>query len=177
MAPERFADIEPRASVDTMLRTVQQHHVQLSAMADTKAGLIITISSIVLTIALSRAHEPQLRAALLTLAVACLLALLLAIFAVLPTFAPRKVRKGLTSRNILFFGHFSPLTEEQFLDEMQQIMMSDARLYETALRDIYALGTYLYRKKYRLLRFAYVALVCGFVLATIVEVVVISGLT
>jgi hypothetical protein len=174
MSVERFSDVRPRTSVDQLLRTVQQHHVHLSALADTKAGLIITISSIVLTIALSRAHEPQLRAALLTLAVASLLALLLAIFAVLPTFAPRKLKGGAAHRNLLFFGHFAELSEEEFLEEMEQVIRNDHLLYETALRDIYALGTYLYRKKYRLLRMAYVALLTGFILATMVEVFVIA---
>ena len=173
MPTERFADVRPRTSVDQLLRTIQQHHVHLSAMADTKAGLIITISSIVLTIALSRAGEPHLRAALLTLAVACLLALLLAIFAVLPTFAPRRIKGGVVQRNLLFFGHFAEMSEEEFLDEMETVIQNDPLLYETALRDIYSLGTYLYRKKYRLLRFAYVALVTGFILATVVEVYVI----
>lgn len=167
---QRFESIKSRGSVDYLLRTVQQHHVQLSALADTKASLIITISSIVLTISLSRAADPALRAALLTLAVACLLALLLAIFAVLPTFAPRGVRRGNAPRNLLFFGHFGPLTEDQFLDEMERVMATDALLYETALRDIYSLGTYLYRKKFRYLRMAYVALLTGFILATVVEV-------
>ena len=166
----RFQNLQPRSSIDHVLRTVQQHHVQLSALADTKAGLIITISSIVLTISLSRMGDPNLRAALLTLAAASLLALLLAIIAVLPTFAPRAVRRGRVPRNLLFFGHFAPLKEEEFLDEMERVMASDALLYETALRDIYSLGTYLYRKKYRLLRFAYVALLTGFILATVVEV-------
>jgi hypothetical protein len=163
---QRFEGVESRTSVDNLLRTVQQHHVQLSTLADTKASLIITISSIVLTISLSRAGDPSLRAALLTLAVACLLALLLAIFAVLPTFAPGKQ----VSRNLLFFGHFGALSEDEFLDEMERVMKSDALLYETALRDIYSLGTYLYRKKFRYLRMAYVALLTGFILATIVEV-------
>jgi hypothetical protein len=168
--------VRSRTSVDNLLRTVQQHHVQLSALADTKASLIITISSIVLTIALSRAGDPQLRAALLTLAMACLLALLLAIVAVLPTFAPtRTMSKSLATRNLLFFGHFSTMSEEAFLDEMERVLLTDAVLYETALRDIYALGTYLYRKKYRFLRMAYVALLTGFILATVVEVFVISN--
>ena len=162
----RFEQLQSRTSVDNLLRTVQQHHVQLSGLADTKASLIITISSIVLTISLSRAADPHLRAPLLTLAVACLLALLLAIIAVLPTFAPRRS----VSRNLLFFGHFGPLTEDEFLDEMERVMSSDAMLYETALRDIYSLGTYLYRKKFRFLRFAYVALLTGFILATGVAV-------
>ncbi len=32
-------------------------------------------------------------------------------------------------------------------------MSSDATLYETALSDIYSLGTYLYRKKFCFLRY------------------------
>jgi hypothetical protein len=163
-------DIEPRQQVDVMLRTAQQHHVQLSALADTKASILITISSIVLTIALSRADEPQLRPALLTLAAASLLSLLLAIIAVLPTFAPRAVRKGRVKRNLLFFGHFGAMPEEEFMREMETILRSDKLTYETILRDIHSLGVYLYRKKYRFLRFAYVALLAGFIFATAVEV-------
>jgi len=159
----RFEDIEPQPSIDSLLRSVQMHHVQLSALADTKASILITVSSIALTIALSRSNDPHLRPALLTLAIACLLSLLLAIIAVLPTFAPREIR------NVLFFGHFSSMTEEAFLDEMEKIMRSDSALYEAALRDIYSHGMYLYKKKYRFLRFAYVALLAGFILATAVE--------
>lgn len=167
----RFAGLQHRSSLDNFLRTVQQHHVQLSVMADTKASILITISSIVLTFALSRAGDVEIRPALLTLAVACLLSLLLAMIAILPTFA---ARKNAISLNVFFFGHFGPRTESEFLDEVAPILRSDPLLYEAALRDIYGLGAYLYRKKYRFLRFAYVALLAGFILATAVEVIVVA---
>ena len=57
---------------------------------------------------------------------------------------------------------------------MEKVITDDTLLIESALRDIYALGVYLYRKKYRLLRMSYVALVTGFILATLVEVFVLS---
>src|SRR5436190_22773574 len=85
-----FETVKARSSVDNLLRTVQQHHVQLSLMADMKANILITISSIMLTIALARANDAQLRPALLTLAAACLISLVLAIIAILPTFARRR---------------------------------------------------------------------------------------
>ncbi len=161
-----FSSVAPRPSVDNLLRTAQQHHVQLSVMADTKASILITISSIVLTISLSRSGDPQLRPALLTLAAACLVSLLLAIIAVLPTFAQRRRTAG---QNILFFGHFASMSEEEYLNAMELILSSDALVYETAVRDIHSLGVYLYRKKYRFLRFAYVSLLLGFIAATFVE--------
>ena len=162
---ERFADVRARSSVDNLLRTVQQHHVQLSLMADTKASILITISSIVLTIALSRSGEPHLRPALMTIAATSLVSLLLAIVAVLPTFG--RPRRG--AMNILFFGHFAPMSEDEYMDELHTILIDDGTLYEAAVRDIHSLGVYLYRKKYRFLRFAYVALLLGFIIATIVE--------
>ena len=160
-----FRATKARSAVDNLLRTVQQHHVQLSVMADMKASILITVSSIVATIALSRANEPRLKPALLTLAVACLISLLLAMIAVLPTFAKRK-----GARNLLFFGHFADMTEDEYMQAMEQITQSDELLYETAVRDIHSLGTYLHRKKYRYLRLAYMALIAGFVIATVVEV-------
>jgi hypothetical protein len=161
-----FSGIKPRSSVDNILRTVQQHHVQLSVMADMKANILITISSILLTIALARANDAQLRPALLTLAVACLISLVLAIIAVLPTFARRSQN---VSRNLLFFGHFASMSEDEYFREMEELLSSDPRLYEVAVRDIYSLGVYLYRKKFRFLRFAYIALLSGFILATLVQ--------
>jgi FtsH-binding integral membrane protein len=165
---DRFGSVRGRSSVDNFLRTVQQHHVQLSVMADTKASILITISSIVLTIALSRSNEAHLRPALLTIAATALLSLLLAIIAVLPVFGEPPRRSG-RSRNILFFGHFASMTEDEYMDELEKILTDDASLYEAAVRDIHSLGVYLHRKKYRFLRFAYVALLVGFIIATVVE--------
>ena len=166
--------IRPNAHLDTMLRTAQQHHVQLSQMADTKASILITVSSIVLTIALSRANEPVLRPALLTLAASSLLSLLLAIIAVLPTFAPRAIQRGEARRNLLFFGHFGEMSEQEYLRQIEPLLHSETLMYEAMVRDLYGIGSYLYRKKYRFLRFAYVALLAGFLIATGVEVVFLS---
>lgn len=169
--PRHFKDVRGRQTVDTLLRTAQQHHVQLSTMADTKASILITVSSIVLTIALSRSGDPQLRSALLTLAFSCLVSLVLAVVAVLPSFAKRKGR-----RNLLFFGHFADMTEDEFMHAVEQIIASDQSVYEAAVRDLYSLGVYLHQKKYRFLRYAYVALLTGFILATVVEIYVLTVL-
>ena len=163
-----FEGIKGRSSVDNLLRTVQQHHVQLSLMADVKANILITISSILLTIALARANDPALRPALITLAVACLISLVLAIIAILPTFARRTKQER---PNLLFFGHFADMSEPEYFERMEEILSNDPKLIEVAVRDIHSLGVYLYRKKYRFLRFAYVALLLGFLLATLVEAV------
>lgn len=165
VSEEPFAGVRARTSADYVLRTIQQHHVQLSTMADTKASILITISSIVLTIALSRSNDPRLRPALLTIALSSLISLLLAIVAVLPVFTRRRG----ANPNLFFFGHFASMSQEEFVAAMARTLASDEALYAAAARDIYALGVYLYRKKYRFLRLAYIALLSGFIIATAVE--------
>ncbi|MGA9422594.1 MAG: Pycsar system effector family protein [Rhodanobacteraceae bacterium] len=162
-----FADIPERGTADNLLRTAQQHHVVLSSMADTKANIIITVSSIVLTIALGRLEDPALRLPVLTLTAFTLVALLLAILAVLPKYRPPKLPDGELPPgfNLVFFGHFAQLSRTRYLAEMSRALASDGSPYATWSRDIYALGWYLAHHKYRYLRYSYLFFLAGFVLA------------
>jgi hypothetical protein len=164
-----LAGVPERGNSDHLLRLLQQHHVQLSTMADTKAGMIITVSSIVLTLAVGRIREPDLKLGLLVLCVFTLLALLLAILAVLPKFRRIKRLEGPIPRgfNVLFFGHFAALDEDRFLREAAARMMPGVA-YETVLKDVYGLGLYLANHKYPYLRLSYLFFLSGFVLSSAV---------
>lgn len=163
-----FADIPERGTTDNLLRTAQQHHVALSSMADTKANIIITMSSIVLTLTLGRLSDPDLRVAALILAAFTLIALLLAILAVLPKYRPPKLNADGSlppGFNLLFFGHFGQLSRERYLQEMAQALARDGSPYATWSDDIYSLGVYLAHHKYPYLRWSYLFFLAGFVLA------------
>jgi hypothetical protein len=170
-AASPFAAVPERGSSDHLLRLVQQHHVQLSTMADTKANIIITVASIVLTLALGRLRDGQMYLGLVVLAGFTLLALLLAILAVLPKY--RRVGRHTgplpAQFNVLFFGHFAALDQQRFLDEMAKAMMPGSA-YETVVRDVYSLGLYLAHHKYPYLRLSYLFFLAGFVLACVVQV-------
>ena len=165
--PVSYSDVPERGTTDNLLRTAQQHHVQLSAMADTKANIIITVSSIVLTLSLGRLNDPQMRISVLILASFTLIALLLAILAVLPKYRPLRLRNDeLPSNfNILFFGHFAELSQERFLAEINKTLLKDGSPYLIWAKDIYSLGIYLSHHKYRYLRYSYLFFLTGFVLA------------
>jgi hypothetical protein len=163
-----FADIPERGTTDNLLRTAQQHHVALSSMADTKANIIITMSSIVLTVILSRLGDPVIGVAALILGAFTLVALLLAILAVLPKFRPPKLKPDGAlppDFNLLFFGHFGVLARERYLQEMAHALARDGSPYATWAADIYSLGVYLAHHKYRYLRWSYLFFLAGFVLA------------
>ena len=167
-----FAAVPERNTGDVILRTMQQHHVQLSVMADTKANIIITVSSIILTLILGKMSDPDLRAAMITLAAFIFTALLLAVIAVLPKYRPLRLRPGAelpAGFNLLFFGHFSELPKERFLLSIAEEMKADGSVYETMARDVYAIGYYLAHYKYRFLRLSYLFFLGGFLFAGLVE--------
>lgn len=173
-----FAAVPERNTGDVILRTMQQHHVQLSVMADTKANILITVSSIILTLILGKMSDPDLRAAMITLAAFIFTALLLAVIAVLPKYRPLRVAPGAelpASFNLLFFGHFSELPKERFLLSIAEQMKADGSVYETMARDVYAIGYYLAHYKYRFLRLSYLFFLGGFLFAALVEAAYLLG--
>ena len=172
-----YAAIPERNSGDVLLRTMQQHHVQLSVMADTKANILITVSSIILTMVLGNLNDPDLRPAMLTLAGFILAALLTAVIAVLPKYRPLRVGPGPLpeSFNLMFFGHFAELPRERFLAEIAESLKADGSVYSTMARDVYAIGYYLAHYKYRFLRLSYLFFLGGFVFACLVEAAHLLG--
>ena len=174
----RFAAVPERNTGDVLLRTTQQHHVQLSVMADTKANILITVSSIILTLILGKMSDPDLRAAMITLAAFIFTALLLAVIAVLPKYRPLRIAPGAelpSNFNLLFFGHFSELPKDRFLLSIAEQMKADGSVYETMARDVYAIGYYLAHYKYRFLRLSYLFFLGGFLFAALVEAVHLLG--
>ena len=167
-----FASVPERSAADHLLRLVQQHHVQLSMMADTKANIIITVSSIILTLALGHAVSAEYRLAMGVLSVFTLIALLLSILAVLPKYRNFPQLEGPLPPhfNILFFGHFSGLEQDRFLRELADAMRP-GRPYETVARDVYGLGRYLAAHKYPWLRLSYLFFLSGFVCACAIQAV------
>ncbi len=167
-----FAALPERNTADVLLRTTQQHHVQLSAMADLKANILITVSSIVLTLSMRQLGDPDLRPSLLVLAGFTLVALVLAVLAVLPKYRPFRLKDPSAplpqAFNLLFFGHFAELPRERFLREIAAALRSDGSIYRTMAKDVYGLGWYLAHRKYRFLRWSYLFFLAGFVVAVAV---------
>ena len=165
-----FDGIVGRSTADDFLGVIGSHHVQLSAMADVKANIIITASSIVLTLALSHFEDPGYRTTVLLLLPFVTLALLFAIIAVLPKHKPIRWSEGHAKPskfNLMFFGHFAELSKPRYLREMARVLKDDPAIYEAMCEDIYGLGHYLEAYKYRFLRWSYLCFLLGFLLAAI----------
>jgi len=167
----QFENISPKSSVVYMLRTTQQHHVQLSMMADQKASFLIAASFVMLTLILTQFHAGQAPAAILTLAGFALPAAFFAVLTVIP-----RHDSSVTGFNPLFFGTFARMTPEGFMEEMRGIIESDDQVYRAMAIDIYQMGVMLHRKKYRYLRLSYSIFLSGLLVTPLVAVADYFGL-
>ncbi len=179
----------PGNEINYLLQQTRVHHMQLSSMADVKANMLITMSSIVITLAAPRVMtDGVLQWPLVMLIIFSLFTLMLAAYAVMPKmpFFKRGNRPppdaGSSHFNLLFFGDFSKMDYTQFSTEMETVLNDPSRVYETQIREIYILGTFLAHTKYRYLRLAYTTFICGVVfgalalLFTRVEGIVSKGI-
>ena len=135
-----------------MIRTTQQIHVQLSAMADHKASILMGATFVIFTITIGQARSAESAPlSLLVLGAAAFFSAVFAVLAILP--ATHYTQQG--PINLLFFGSFTRLSEEEYLEQAIDRLKTDDGYYRTMLRDIYQNGVVLERKKYRLLGYAY----------------------
>jgi hypothetical protein len=143
------------------LRTVQQLTLTLSQMADQKASILMGATFVVFSISISRALDGHLPWSLAVLAFFSFLSALLAVMAVMPSVS--RSRQAPKDANLLFFGHFAAMDEEEWTLAVLSRLKSDEALYRTMLRDMYQNGQVLYRRKYRYLGYAYRVFVIGLV--------------
>ncbi len=169
---------QPGSHLDQMLRQTRAHHVQLSTMADQKANMLLTMSSIIITLTAANLHRPNYRYAGMVLITFCLLTMGLAAFVAMPkiaNFLKGGPKPDVESPrfNLLFFGDFAQLDYPDYEAAMEKMMNSPSRVYEAQVREVYTLGVFLAQKKYRYLRFAYLSFFTGLVASGVV--MLISG--
>lgn len=161
---------------DHLMRATQFHHVQLSSMADVKANMLLTMSSVVLTLCLPQVLRDGHYWPFYILIGFCLLTICLATYAVMPKLPPANLPPPdvhSPNFNVLFFGDFTRLTQEQFERAMEEVISDYNHTYAAQVREIYLLGTFLAKKKYRYLRYGYLSFIAGLIL-TLMSFIVAS---
>jgi hypothetical protein len=142
-----------------LMRTAQQMQLQLSQMADQKASILMGATFVVFTITVNQAVKGDVSPAVLTLGAFAFISAILAILAVLPAVkAPKDA-----PLNLMFFGSFTQLGEEEFVDRITGDLDDQDHIFRMMARDMYQNGAVLQRKKYRFLAFAYRAFLIGLI--------------
>jgi hypothetical protein len=157
---------EDNHAIDQLIRQTRAHHVQLSAMADMKANMLLTVSMLVITFTAPHVLDEALQIPAAIVCVSSLATVILAAYAVMPKLmlpgnSPAAPDPTSNSFNLLFFGDFSKLSYDQFEDEMQKVLNDKNLTYQAMVREVYTMGVFLAKKKYRFIRMAYASFILG----------------
>ena len=158
---------ENRTAVDNILRVNHGNQMRLGLMADAKANIMITVTSIVFSVTVANLDNEAIRWPLLGFAFGCFLALLFAIFAIIPNTDYPKVKgsqeidRESPIFNPLFFGHFAHLDIHEYKEDYAKILMTDDSVYDSMAGDIYGQGKILALKKYKYLKWSYNSFLIG----------------
>lgn len=160
--------------IDTMYRVTSANHLKLSSMADTKANILITVNSIILSVIVSLVvrkldSEPHLIIPIIILLASSLTTIVFSILVTRPN-----VTQGISSReeisrrnsNLLFFGNFYNMDIHDYEWGMKEMRKDVDFVYDSMSRDIYYLGKVLARK-YRLLHKAYNFFMFGIIISVV----------
>jgi hypothetical protein len=144
-----------------LLRTMQAHHVTLSAMADQKASIIIGVNSVVFALVVK---EAATNPALLVLAGSSGIAAVLCMLAVLPKLGGSgPAHSQAPPPNLLFFAGFTQLSEAEWIAWLARTNADDHAIQAAMARDVYQLGQVLANKKYKYLAWGYRVFIGGLV--------------
>lgn len=160
--PVGHPDYEFPKEVHNLLVTAQSGHIALSEMADSKASILMGATFVVFTLAINEITSSRATVPLLILASFSFLATLFSVLALRPKIMKPPSTIG-PNTNVVFFGAFSGIPEDDYVDHIIDTLRSEEATYRVMARDLYQNGRVLQFKKYRYLSFAYAAFLAGLV--------------
>ena len=177
--------ISSNKSAQTQFKTALRNHIDLSAIADNKANIMLSVNALIITVALPIIAEKvvqniALLVPTLILLVVCITSMIYATLATRPIkmkgFVDQSAIKSKKS-NLFFFGNFFKMSFDEYETGMLRVLKKPELLDNAITRDLFFLGKAL-GKKYSNLRLCYNIFMYGIiisVIAFIVAFVVSSG--
>ena len=169
---------EADRSIATVFRIMANNHISLSQMADSKANILISVNSIILSIIISTLFEklqtdPNLQIPVALIMIVCVSSIVFGILATRPNVSSGKfTHDDIVNKrtNLLFFGNFHNVTLDDYSWGMNEMLGDKNYMNNSMIKDNYFLGVVL-AKKYRFLRIAYNVFMYGLILAMLAFVV------
>ena len=161
--------LKSRRGVETLFRVSYREQLELTALADSKASIMIQVNGLIMSIMLAAAglvfrSQPWMLWPCGALGLTALISIVFAVFAArpklnkLPEITIADIKSG--KANILFFGNFARISEDQFVAGMRELVEDPEAIYVNMMRHIHGLGSVLLMK-FRLLRVSYTVFLFG----------------
>ena len=162
---------QPSAQIDHMLRQTRMNLVAFSQMADTKANIILSLASVLLSLSLTRITDTRFTLSIAGLDVFLLVTIFFALLTVIgkiKVFNRKKHSVNDPDYSPLFFGNYGDIPYEEYARDFEKTMNDPDATYEIMVKDIYYAGTYLLQTKYRYIRIAYLYFFTGLIVSTLI---------
>jgi hypothetical protein len=168
---EKIKKPNAERAADTLFRSAYRVQMDLTALADNKANMMISINGIVMSIIIASVapkldNNPWLLLPTVVLLIGNLVSMVYAVMAARPRVKSPALNPPIPTKpggNLLFFGTFATMREDDFVAAVTHLMEERMPVYETMTRNIYGIGTVLFRK-FLLLQYAYTSFMVALVL-------------
>lgn len=162
-ASGQSADVLERVFEPEYINVLVSAHagnLELSNMADSKASILLGASFVVFGLSISDIAAGQASVPLAVLTLFSFVATVLGVLTVRPArLRDWKVEPG--KANIMFFGSFTNVTREQFVEQCVDTLASPEESIRAMARDIYDHGKLLKSDKFSWLYWSYTAFLWG----------------
>ncbi|MFZ1676356.1 MAG: Pycsar system effector family protein [Saprospiraceae bacterium] len=167
---------------ETLFRVTYSHQSKLIQVADYKANIIISVSTMIISglVALTgftaasdklSQYGFQLSIPLAFILLTCLISMVLAIQAARPKLINKWDPNSISQKSsLLFFGVIANYTQEEYVQKMNELIKSGDEMYNQMIIDLHNQGIVL-KRKYNLLSYAYNVLMIGFATSVIAYLV------
>ncbi len=151
---KKFRKIDGRG-IQTLFRTLSRNHYNLLKMVDNKAGILITINSVIISLLMGvlfigattdkgTIEVNQIKFFI----VSCVLSMTIAVISMLPYRYMGKQFKNSGYKGTLYAQNFSKMKLVDFRSSLYVIMDSGYNLYDEMINDLYFLGRYITYKQH-----------------------------
>jgi len=162
---------EPRQQLDHMLRQTRMNLVNFSQMADTKAHILLSISSVMLSLSVSRVSDSRFTLSIAALDIFLLITIYLALLTVIGKVKVFNIKKHSihdADYSPLFFGNYGDVSYNEYAESFEDVMNDSDATYEIMVKDIYYAGRYLVQTKYKFVRLAYMFFFTGLIVSIVI---------
>jgi len=166
---KKLSKVEPRSErgAETLFRLVSKNQYTLNTMIDRKSNILISINALILPIILGTVlsqldKDPHLIFPAVMMLLTNLISIAYAVFAT----RPELVHGDRSVNNLLFYGNFHEMTEEDYTQQLTSLIYKGDELYETIAKDTFYLGKTIDRK-FKLLRKSFHVFLIGIVLSVL----------
>ncbi len=162
---------EPRQQLDHLLRQTRNNLVSFSQMADTKAQVLLSISSVLLSLSLAKVSDKKFTLSITALMIFLLITIFLALLTVIGKVKIVNHKKHSIhdlDYSPLFFGNYGDVPYDEYAKNFEEVMNDPDKSYEIMVKDIYYAGKYLLQTKYKYIRLAYLYFFAGLILTIVI---------